>query len=171
MKRQGVIPALVSGIAGVTALALASCFFLTYPLERLAKKYGWRLTGAGMIGSLAGLATVPLLPVDLWRGALFLVGALFVGVAVSDAAEKILAHHDDPRIVIDEWVGYLVSVAFLPKSLMVLLIGLVLFRLADTWKPLGINRLAKLPGGWGIVMDDVAAGLMVNLCLRVIATV
>src|ERR1019366_45005 len=105
------------------ALAFASCFFLTFPLTSLAQKKGWRLTGAGLIGSLAGLATVPFLPLDPLRGVLFLIGALFIGVAVSDTAEEILALHDDPRIVIDEWVGYLISVAFLPKTYLVLLTG------------------------------------------------
>jgi phosphatidylglycerophosphatase A len=49
-----------------------------------------------------------------------------------------------------------------------LIIAFVLFRAVDTWKPLGIDRFARLPGGWGVVMDDVVAGLLVNAILRLL---
>ncbi len=91
-----------------------------------------------------------------------------MSVAVSDAAEELLGHKDDQRIVIDEWIGYLASVALLPKTPLILLSGFVLFRLIDTLKPIGINQFAKLPGGWGVVMDDVAGGLLVNAILRLL---
>ena len=146
--------------------ALASCFFLTYPLARWAHKRGRRLTGAGFIGTLAGLLTLPWMPKAPRACAFFLMGALFVSVAVSDAAEEILAKKDDQRIVIDEWMGYLVSVALLPRTPVLLGVAFVLFRVVDTYKPLGINSFARLPGGWGVVMDDVAGGLLVNAILR-----
>ncbi len=156
-------------LAGMTAWvvkALASCFFLTYPLVRWSKERGWRWTGAGMIGTLAGLLTAKFLPADSLRCSLTLAGALFVSVAVSDAAESLLGQKDDQRIVIDEWVGYLASVALLPKTPATLLSAFVLFRLIDTLKLFGINQLAKLPGGWGVVMDDFAGGIVVNAILR-----
>jgi len=96
--------------------ALASCFFLTYPLVDWSKKRGRRLTGAGFIGTLAGVWSVRWMPVEPRACVFFVIGALFVSVAVSDKAEEILAHKDDQRIVIDEWIGYLVSVALLPKT-------------------------------------------------------
>ena len=126
------------------------------------------MTGAGFIGTLAGLACAKWLPSDPLHCGLVLLGALFVSVAVSDAAEAILGHKDDQRIVIDEWVGYLASIALLPKTPHVLLVAFVLFRLVDTTKPAGINRLARLPGGWGVVMDDFAGGVLVNAVLRVL---
>jgi phosphatidylglycerophosphatase A len=147
---------------------LASCFFLTYPVVHWAKKRHSRLTGAGFIGTLAGLASTPWLPSDPLRAMLALGGAVFVSVAISDKAEELLGHKDDQRIVIDEWVGYLVSVVFLPKTMKLLILAFVLFRVFDTWKPVGIQRLARLPGGWGVVMDDVAAGVLVNAFLRLL---
>jgi phosphatidylglycerophosphatase A len=151
-----------------SAQALASCFFLTYPLVDWAKKRGRSLSGAGFIGTLAGLCTVRWMPQEPRPCAFFLVGALFVSVAISDKAEELLAHKDDQRIVIDEWVGYLASVALLPRTPILLMIAFVLFRAVDVWKPLGINRLSRLPGGWGVVMDDFIAGLLVNAILRLL---
>ncbi len=147
--------------------ALASCFFLSYPLERLARRFSRHQTGAGLIGSLAGLACVRFLPQGTLACLLTLLGIFFISVVISDIAEESLGQKDDQRIIIDEWLGYLISVALLPTSIAVLLTALVLFRLLDSWKPLRIKRLALLPGGWGIVMDDVVAGLITNLLLRV----
>ncbi len=100
-----------------------------------------------------------------------MMGALFISVAVSDVAEERLGEKDDQRIVIDEWVGYLASVALLPKTPLVLAAGFVLFRIVDTLKPIGINRFASLPGGWGVVMDDVAGGILVNALLRLLTLI
>jgi len=150
------------------AKAFASCFFLTYPLVRWSKARGMRWTGAGLIGTLAGLFTVKWLPSDPIACALTLVGALFVSVAVSDVAEDLLGQKDDQRIVIDEWVGYLASAALLPKTPLVLFSAFVLFRIIDTLKPAGLNQLGRLPGGWGVVMDDVAGGILVNAILHLL---
>ena len=89
-----------------------------------------------------------------------------VAVPISGAAEKIYGVKDDGRIVIDEWAGYFVSVSLLPHTLGYCLGAVVLFRLFDIWKPLGINALQKLPGGWGVTVDDVAAGIAANLVLQ-----
>ena len=148
------------------AKALASCFFLTYPLVRWTKARHLRYTGAGLIGTFAGLLTARALPTDFVRGGLALGGALAVSVAVSDRAEELLGQKDDQRIVIDEWIGYLVSIAFLPQTPVILLSAFVLFRILDVSKPLGIHRLGELPGGWGVVMDDVAGGLAANVILQ-----
>lgn len=148
--------------------ALASCFFLTYPLVQWMKTRGYRWTGAGFIGTVAGYVSSRFLPVARWPCSLSLAGVFFISVAVSDRAEELLGQKDDQRIVIDEWAGYLVSIAFLPQSPLVLLSAFVLFRIIDVTKPLGINRLGDLPGGWGVVMDDVAGGLAVNVLLRLI---
>src|SRR5438046_1784429 len=151
-----------------SAQALASCFFLTYPLVDWAEKSGRRLTGAGLIGTFAGLGCVQWMPQEPRACAFFIVGALLTSVAVADKAEELMNRKDDQRIVIDEWIGYLISVAFLPRTPAVLIAAFVLFRAVDTWKPVGIARLARMPGGWGVVMDDVIAGLLVNAVLRLL---
>src|SRR5580698_10054150 len=103
----------MKGASDFLSKALASCFFLTFPLAAWARKRGLRRSGAGFIGTVWGLLCVQYLPSDFVRCGLVLVGALFVSVAISDKAEQLLGHKDDQRIVIDEWVGYLVSAAFL----------------------------------------------------------
>ncbi len=156
-------------VAETVVLALSSAFFLTYPLVSWSRKRGYRLTGAGLVGTAAGLLSVRLLPDDPLRCLFVLTAVLFISVAISDVAEHLLGQKDDQRIVIDEWAGYLASVAFLPKTPMVLCLGFVLFRIVDVTKPLGVRRLGYWPGGWGVVMDDFAGGLMVNVILHLLS--
>lgn len=74
---------------------------------------------------------------------------------------------DPGRVVIDEGVGYLVTVAFLPHSLGVAAAAFFLFRVFDVVKPTPVRQLERLPGGWGIVLDDVMAGVYGNLLIRI----
>jgi phosphatidylglycerophosphatase A len=74
---------------------------------------------------------------------------------------------DNYRIVIDEIAGMYVTMLFVPLSLKTLLVGFVLFRLFDITKPFYIRRLEKLPGGLGVMMDDVLAGIYANLILQI----
>jgi len=76
--------------------------------------------------------------------------------------------HDAKEIVIDEVIGFLFAVLFLPKTIMVSIYALIFFRIFDIAKPLYINRLQNLPHGWGIVSDDIAAGLTTNIILQII---
>lgn len=75
---------------------------------------------------------------------------------------------DNKRVVIDEIAGMLVSVLFLPVTIPTLAAAFGLFRFFDIVKPLYIRRLEKLPKGWGVMADDVAAGLYTNVLLHVI---
>lgn len=85
--------------------------------------------------------------------------ALVLGVpAASIAAQE--SECDDPGfVVIDEVAGQWITLLFCPPDWAHGLIALVLFRLFDIAKPFPIRRLERLPQGWGIVFDDVAAGL------------
>jgi len=123
------------------------------------------------VGTLFGCASHKLLPIDPLRAAVVLIGAFGIAVAVSDYAEEVMGRKDDPRIVIDEWVGYWVTIAFLPQNRLILIAGFILFRLFDVLKPSYVRRSGNLPGGWGVVMDDVLAGVLANLCLRLIVYV
>jgi len=145
--------------------AIASCGFLTYIPARLCAEGSYR-TGAGLIGSLAGLFTAFAIPAEPLSAGVVLAGALCLSVSISDYAEEAMGRKDDPRIVLDEWIGYWFSVAFLPKTWAVLIAALILFRIFDVLKPFGIKRLSNLPGGWGVVMDDVLAGIFANLILQ-----
>ncbi|WP_242917854.1 phosphatidylglycerophosphatase A family protein [Pontibacter liquoris] len=73
---------------------------------------------------------------------------------------------DDKKVVIDEVAGMCISLLFIPVTGATLLAGLVLFRFFDIVKPLYIRRLEKLRGGWGVMLDDVAAGIYANIILQ-----
>jgi len=75
---------------------------------------------------------------------------------------------DNYRVVIDEIVGMCISLLFVPITVKSLLVGLFLFRLFDIAKPLGIRKLEKLNGGWGVMLDDVLAGLYANVLLQIV---
>ena len=85
---------------------------------------------------------------------------------VAGAAEKAFGSHDDKRIVIDEIAGYLVAAAWLPHTFAVAVTAFVLFRFFDVAKPLFIRSSQRLPGGWGIVADDILAGIVTNVIIR-----
>jgi phosphatidylglycerophosphatase A len=78
---------------------------------------------------------------------------------------------DSYRVVIDEVAGQMIALLFIPLTNINLLIGLFLFRFFDILKPLGIRKLEKLPGGTGVMMDDVLAGVYANVVLQVIVLV
>ena len=89
-----------------------------------------------------------------------------LGVWSSDVVSKLWG--DDPaRVVIDEAAGMCISLLFLPANLKYIAAALILFRFFDIVKPLYIKRFEKLPGGWGIMLDDVAAGIYANLLLQI----
>lgn len=75
---------------------------------------------------------------------------------------------DSSKVVIDEVAGMMVSLLFIPIVLKYVLAGLVLFRIFDIAKPLFIKRMEALPKGWGVMGDDVVAGVYANLLLQVI---
>ena len=84
----------------------------------------------------------------------------FVGVAVSARVKS----DDDPdpsKVVIDEVAGQLAAFLIIaPVEWWSMLAAFLLFRIFDVWKPLGIRRLEAIPNGWGIMLDDLAAGLL-----------
>jgi phosphatidylglycerophosphatase A len=100
----------------------------------------------------------------------FLATVLFflLAVAVAQGAEKKLGAHDSSVIVIDEVAGYLVAVAGLAFSWPVALAGFLLFRLFDIVKPFPVRWAdRRIPGGLGVVLDDILAGIYANIFLRV----
>ncbi len=94
----------------------------------------------------------------------------FFSVRISSQAEEILGH-DNKRIVLDEFCGYMLSIAFLPKTWLLLVYAFALFRVFDIAKPYPVNKLEKLKSGWGIMADDLMAGLYTNLLLQVLIRV
>ena len=85
--------------------------------------------------------------------------ALALGVPAATIAERESGGHDPGFVVIDEVIGQWMALLFCPADWAHGLIALILFRLFDITKPFPVRRLERLPGGWGIVFDDVGAGL------------
>jgi phosphatidylglycerophosphatase A len=102
-------------------------------------------------------------------GVLSLVAALVVVVGVWSASVVVRAtHEEDPQIIcIDEVAGMLVTFLAAPRVATVAstLVGFLLFRFFDSWKPWPARAAERLPSGWGVVMDDVAAGVWSALVL------
>ncbi len=86
--------------------------------------------------------------------------ACLIGGWAAHVVERRDGREDPSRVVSDELAGMWVTCLFLPKTWVWLLAAFLLFRALDILKPLGIRRLEKLPGGVGIMADDVAAGLL-----------
>jgi len=95
------------------------------------------------------------------------IALFFLGVYVSTEAEKILKEKDPHKVVIDEVVGFFVTMAFVPFGIPYIIAGFFLFRLFDIWKPFPIRQSQALKGGWGIMIDDVLAGIYANVVLQV----
>lgn len=133
--------------------------------------YIGRITIApGSFGSLVGIPLVYMLaripfPMAVMATVLFIAGAVWV----ADQGEKALGTHDPGCIVIDEIVGICVALLGLPCTPAFVVSGYVIFRILDIVKPPPARQVdRKLNGGLGIVMDDVIAGLMTNVVLRLI---
>ncbi len=128
---------------------------------------GYLPVAPGTWGSAAGVLFVVLTrPSSPVLTAIIVVMAV-TGVFTADAAEKEIGEADSGHIVIDEFVGYVVSVAFVPQTLGYLAAAFLLFRFFDILKPFPIGMVEKkLSGGLGVMADDIVAGLFANLVLQ-----
>lgn len=133
--------------------------------------------GIGYIGKGAGTAAA-IVTVLVWYGisTLGFVGflpAIFatllivvLGIWSGNVVESIWGK-DNNMVVIDEVAGMCITLLFIPASPLNILVGLVLFRFFDILKPLFIRKLEALPGGWGVMFDDVLAGIYANIVLQI----
>jgi phosphatidylglycerophosphatase A len=122
----------------------------------------------GTAGSVAGLAVYLLV---WWSGSpiveIGLIALIFaVGTWAATHAERFFGGIDPGPVVIDEVLGMLITLAFIPVGWSGALAGFVLFRVFDVIKPYPANRLEKFHGGFGIMADDAMAGIYANLSLR-----
>ena len=104
------------------------------------------------------------LPLGVQAVAVVLVFAL--GVAAAGHVARRLGIEDPGLVVVDEVVGMWVSLLGVPFTGVTAIAGFLLFRVFDVFKPYPARDLERLPGGWGIMCDDVMAGVYANLLLR-----
>lgn len=113
-------------------------------------------TAASAVVTLAGWFVYP--PPALPVGLVLIVAGAALAVWVCGEAEQALGHDAKP-IVADEVVGQSIALLGVPHAWPAFAAAFVLFRVFDVWKPLGARQIQRLPGGWGVVADDVIAGL------------
>jgi phosphatidylglycerophosphatase A len=131
---------------------------------------GYMPLASGTFGNLWGLPLFYWLSGQgIWVQIFVTVGAILSAVFLAGQAEKIWGKKDPSRVVIDEIVGYLTAVLGLTFSWKIALVGFLLFRAMDILKPYPIRKIDQhMPGGWGIVLDDVLAGIYCQIIIRVL---
>ena len=124
-------------------------------------------------GTAASFLTVLLFKLGLYKlfwpfQALIIVALFISGGAASTRYARLLNRKDPGRIVIDEICGQLIALFLVTPGWKELLLAFFLFRIFDIIKPYPIKKLEALPDGWGIMADDVGAGLVAAGFLRLI---
>ena len=124
----------------------------------------------GTFGSVLGLSLCYFLSkIGLLLAMFLTIAFILCAMWIAHEAEKVLQAKDPGCIVIDEIAGMILTLIGLPFNMMTIILGFAMFRGLDIWKPYPIRFLEKkLPGGVGVVMDDVAAGILSNLILRIL---
>jgi phosphatidylglycerophosphatase A len=128
---------------------------------------GYAPLAPGTFGSAVGVLLWLVLPNLLWLQAIS-IGLVCVGGAWSGfVAERHFNRRDPGQVVVDEVAGMMMTLLLNPVlGFGWMLVAFVLFRAADIVKPFPVNRLERLPGGIGIMADDIMAGVYANLALR-----
>lgn len=130
----------------------------------------------GTWGSLVAILCVLLLHWALpsWeRTGLWLLTLLatVVGIPAATRVSRLQGEKDPSLIVIDEIAGQFLALAWFPVTVTTLVLGFLLFRFLDILKPFPARQSEGLPGGWGIMMDDLIAGAYTALILFLVRTV
>jgi phosphatidylglycerophosphatase A len=132
---------------------------------------GYAPVAPGTAGTIAAVPFFFLLSLLPFYGYLACVlGIGLVACWVAGEAERIFQEQDSQRIVIDEAVGFLVTMTALPPAWPYLIAGFCLFRCFDILKPPPIRLIErKVKGGYGVVLDDVLAGIYAHIALRILS--
>jgi|WetSurMetagenome_2_1015567.scaffolds.fasta_scaffold00303_20 phosphatidylglycerophosphatase A len=101
-------------------------------------------------------------PLQFWAASLAFSA---FAVLVSARPREVFGEDDPSAVIIDECAGQLISFLFVPLSLKTIILGFFLFRFFDIVKPFPVHNMESLEGGLGVVMDDVAAGVLTNISL------
>jgi phosphatidylglycerophosphatase A len=131
---------------------------------------GYMPVASGTFGNLWGLPLFYWLSGQvLWVQVFIISGIILAAVYLAGQAEKIWGGKDPSQVVIDEIAGYITAMFGLSFSWKMALGGFFLFRAMDIFKPYPIRKIDQhMPGGWGIVLDDVLAGIYCQIILRLL---
>lgn len=132
---------------------------------------GYAPVAPGTVAS--GVALFLAWPLAIWQGrfALLLAGILAsaIGAWACELYSREKGEADPSECVIDELAGQWIACAFAPPFVPAFLLSFVLFRIFDIWKPWPISAAERLPGGFGIMADDIVAGLFAGAIIAVLA--
>lgn len=123
-------------------------------------------------GTFGTLVAIPIylvlsrIPFPIYE--LTLLTFFFLSSWISDRAQNYWGRKDHPRIVIDEILGFLVTMLWVPKTPLLIILGFFLFRFFDIVKPPPLRLAEKVKGGYGVVLDDVLAGVYANIVLQLV---
>ncbi|MCX6640965.1 MAG: phosphatidylglycerophosphatase A [bacterium] len=132
---------------------------------------GYAPVASGTVGSLAALLIWILLPpLRPTTQIILVVVTFFIGVPICTQMENTYGH-DPKQATFDEFVGQWISLLFLPRTIPVYIASFLIFRALDVWKPFPARVSQKLPGGWGIMIDDVIVGVYTCLFLSVVGKI
>ena len=92
---------------------------------------------------------------------------ILIGIWCSNHVDSVWGK-DSSKVVIDEVAGIAISLLYVPKNFYFLVLALILFRFFDIVKPLGIKKLENLPRGWGVMADDILAGIYALLIIQLL---
>ncbi len=121
----------------------------------------------GTYGSILALFLIILFP-DKLTSIFAVIIVCITGLLISGYEEKETGIKDDPRIVIDEIAGIIISFIGMDLNIILLITGFITFRFFDIVKPFPVNKMQELPGGWGIMADDILAGLITRIVLSIL---
>ena len=116
----------------------------------------------GTFGTLLGVLIAWLAPGPLW---VYAIAVSLVSVPLAASAER-TDGKDPGSFVLDEVAGYLLAMCFLPRTWPAMGAAFVAFRVFDIFKPWPVKRLEKAPGGWGVLLDDLMAGVYAHFVVR-----
>ena len=123
-------------------------------------RVGYLPLAPGTWGSLFALSAWVLLPEFTSVTYLAILGGLlFLGILTSRNYSAYSQKTDPSEVVIDEWLGMWIALYAVPKEMTWMIVSFLLFRFFDVVKVPPVRQLERMHGGWGIMMDDVAAGL------------
>jgi len=127
---------------------------------------GFLPVAPGTAGSVVGVFLAWILSGSAPAQGIGCLAAIGLGLWSAGPVSKVLGDPDPSPVIIDEVAGMMVGLFALPVTWKMYLGSFLLFRFLDVFKPFGLRRLEDLPGSWGIMSDDLGAGLATNLILH-----
>jgi len=131
---------------------------------------GFIKKGGGTVAAIAFCVAWFFLPagyVNSYWQVVITVSICVIGTWSSNKVDPLWGK-DSSKVVIDEVAGMAIALLYAPHNIIFALVALVFFRLFDIFKPLGIRQLEKLPKGWGVMADDVLAGIYAFIIVRLV---